>query len=229
MHGGGFIMGSAENDDLWCRRVANAVPCLVVNIDYRLAPEHKFPAALEECYDVVRYLHSNAAKLRIDPARIAVGGQSAGANLAAGICLLARDRREFPIVCQVLNYPPLDMTIDPYSKANLDKILTARMQILFNACYLRNEDDALNPLVSPLLVQDLAGLPDALIITAELDPLRPEAEQYAKRLAVAGVNATCEMFAGCMHAFTHFGPKAAARAAQSLTCEQLKTAFRKSR
>lgn len=221
LHGGGFMMGSAEDDDIWCRRLANAVPCLVVNIDYRLAPEHKFPIALEESYAVIKYLHENAARLRINPQRIAVGGQSAGGNLAAGLCLLARARQEFTVCYQVLNYPALDMSVDPFSQPS-DKILTPRLRTLFNNCYFRTKDDALNPLVSPLLTVDLVGLPAALIITAELDPLRPEAEHYAKKLTAAGVNADCKMFADCMHAFTHFGPKPAAEEAGRLVHEQLR-------
>ena len=225
MHGGGFIMGSAATDDDWCRRLADAVPCLVMNIDYRLAPEHRFPAALEECYAVIGHLYAQAAEWGIDRQRIAVGGQSAGANLAAALCLLARDRREFPLRYQVLNYPPLDMTLDPDGKPAGDKILTARMQKLFNACYLRNEADAANPLVSPLLTPDLSRLPAALIIAAELDPLRPEAERYASRLIAAGVAASCEVFAGCMHAFTHFGPETAASGALASIARHLRAAF----
>ncbi|MDF2500434.1 MAG: esterase [Anaerosporomusa subterranea] len=224
LHGGGFMMGSAEDDDIWCRRLVSAVPCLVVNIDYRLAPEHKFPIALEESYAVVKYLHDNAPALRINPQRIAVGGQSAGGNLAAGLCLLARSRQEFSFCYQVLNYPALDMSVDPFSQP-ADKILTPRLRALFNDCYLRTKDDALNPLVSPLLAENLASLPAALVITAELDPLRPEAEQYAKRLTDAGVKTICKMFIGCMHAFTHFGPRPSAEEAERLIHTQLRRAF----
>lgn len=225
MHGGGFIMGSADDDDTWCRQIANSVPCLVVNIEYHLAPEHKFPTALEECYDVLQWLHLNAQELDIDPERIAVGGQSAGGNLAAGLCLLARDRG-LSIAYQVLNYPPLDLTIDPHSKTTHDTILTARMQILFNACYFRTESDALNPLISPLLASDLSNLPGALIITAEYDPLRPEAEAYAARLTAASVHVSLESFPGCMHAFTHFGPPLASETARQIVQNKLTSALR---
>lgn len=225
MHGGGFIMGSPEDDDAWCRQIADAVGCLVINIDYRLAPEHKFPTALEECYEVITWLCQQEQKLHIDSERIAVGGQSAGGNLAAGLCLLARERQEFMLACQVLNYPPLNMTLDPSKKISRDTILTARMQRLFNTCYFRTEADAENPLVSPLLADDHSRLPAALIIAAELDPLLPEAEQYANHLRAAGVRATCKVFTGCMHAFTHFGPEAAAREALGLVCEYLVRAF----
>jgi acetyl esterase len=227
LHGGGFILGCAEDDDVWCRKIANAVDCLVVNIDYCLAPENKFPAALEECYAVIQWLCENAAELGIDPTRIAIGGQSAGGNLAAGLCLLTRARGTGSFVYQILNCPPLDMTIDPFTKSSQDTLLTARLQTLFNDCYFRTDSDALDPLLSPLLAENLRGLPAALLITAEYDPLRPEAERYAKRLDTAGVPALCKSFTGCMHAFTHFGPRQAAEEAERLVHSRLQMAFRR--
>lgn len=225
IHGGGFVMGSADDDDVWSRKIVNAVECVVVNIDYHLAPEHKFPVALEECYDVVRWVYNNAAELNIDPARIAVGGHSAGGNLTAAICLLAKDRGEFPIRYQVLDYPPLDLSIDPYTRPSADTLLTPKSQEFFNTCFFNTAADALNPLVSPLLAPDLTGLPAALIITAEYDPLRQDGELYAERLAAAGCRVIYKMFPGCMHAFTHFGPQKAAEEAWSLIHSQLRIAF----
>ncbi len=228
MHGGGFVMGSAEDDDKWCRRIANEAKCMVVNVDYRLAPENKFPVALEECYDVVRWAHGNAAALGADPARIAVGGHSAGGNLAAAICLLARERGEFSLVCQVLDYPPLDLTIDPYKDPpTLDKLLTPKTREFFTACYYNTPADTLDPHVSPLLADDLRGLPPALVISAEHDPLCPEQGRYAERLKAAGVDVTYRAFAGCYHAFTHFGPPAAADEAWRLIADKLREAFEK--
>jgi acetyl esterase len=226
-HGGGFVMGSADDDDVYCRRLANAAGCAVVNADYRLAPEHKFPAALEDCYDVVRWVHDNAAALGVDPARIAVGGHSAGGNLAAAVCLLAKARREFAIIFQVLDYPPLDLTLDPYAQESRDALLTPKAHIFFNACYFNTPADARNPLVSPLLAGDLAGLPPALVIAAEYDPLRADGERYAARLRAAGVDATYRLFAGCSHAFTHFGPEEAADEAWALIAAKLREAFGK--
>lgn len=226
-HGGGFVMGSADDDDVYCRRLANAAGCAVVNADYRLAPEHKFPAAVEDCYDVVRWVHGNAAALGVDPARIAVGGHSAGGNVAAALCLLAREKREFPLVFQVLDYPPLDLSVDPYKKGTQDKMLTPKAQTFFDDCYFNSPADAFNPLVSPLLAADLAGLPPALVIAAEYDPLRAEEERYAQRLAAAGVAVTFRLFAGCSHAFTHFGPEAAADEAWALIASKLREAFLK--
>jgi acetyl esterase len=228
MHGGGFVMGSAADDDGWCRRIADAAGCLVVSVDYRLAPEHKFPVALEECYDVVRWAHESAAAIGADPARIAVGGHSAGGNLAAAICLLAKMRGEFPVVYQVLDYPPLDLTIDPYEDAaTADKLMTPRTREFFTACYYNTPEDRFDPRFSPLLAGNLAGLPAALIISAEHDPLRAEQERYAARLKAAGVEVTYRMFAGCMHAFTHFGPPSAAEEAWRLIEDKLREAFAK--
>lgn len=225
IHGGGFVMGSACDDDVWCRRIANIVGCVVVNVDYHLAPEQKFPGALEECYYVVRWVYTHALDLNIDPGRIAVGGHSAGGNLAAALCLLSKDRGEFPIVYQVLNCPPLDLSIDPFKRPSTDTLLTPKAQDFFNTCYFNTAADALYPQVSPLLATDLSGLPDALIITAEYDPLRQDGKLYAERLAEGGVEVTYRMFPSCMHAFTHFGLPKMAEEAWTLIYSQLKRAF----
>lgn len=225
IHGGGFIQGSTQDDDGWCRQIAAAVGCIVVNIEYHLAPEHQFPLQLEECYDVARWLQTQAAVNGFDPLRIAIGGSSAGGNFAAALCLLARQRQDVSFCFQVLNYPPLDFSVDPATKGDTDTLLTARAQEFFTACYLRDASDALNPLASPLLADDLDGLPPALIITAEHDPLRAEDEAYAKRLAATGATVTYKMFAGCYHAFTHLGPEPAAMQAWELIRTQLKQAF----
>jgi Esterase/lipase len=226
-HGGGFVMGSADDDDEWCRRIAAAVGCTVVNVDYHLAPEHQFPLPIEECYDVVKWVYDIAAGLGIDPARIAIGGHSAGGNLTASLCLLARERREFPVVFQVLDYPPLDLTADPFAAKSRDTLLTPKARAFFSACYFTAPEDAGSPLASPLLARELAGLPAALVITAEYDPLRGEGERYARRLTSAGVGVTYRMFAGCMHAFTHFGPAASQREAWNLIQDELRGAFAK--
>ncbi|MDR7867653.1 MAG: alpha/beta hydrolase [Sporomusaceae bacterium] len=226
-HGGGFVMGSADDDDGWCRRIADAAGCAVVNVDYRLAPEHRFPVALEECYDVAKWVCADADGLGVDPGRLAVGGHSAGGNLAAGLCLLAKARREFSVVYQVLDYPPLDLTVDPYAAVTGDKLMTPATRAFFTACYVSAPQDVHNPLLSPLLADDLSGLPAALVITAEHDPLRSDGERYAARLKDAGVEVTYRMFPGCMHAFTHFGPEEAALEAWRLIEDKLRAAFAK--
>ncbi|SDE01298.1 alpha/beta hydrolase [Sporomusa acidovorans] len=228
LHGGGFILGSAEDDDVWCRKIANAVNCVVVNIDYPLAPECKFPIPLEESYAVVKWVHDHAEELGIDSGRIAVGGHSAGGNLAAAICLLARDRREFPIIYQILDYAVLDNSIDAYNKHlhPEETMLTPKLVNLFTACYIRSEEDTKNPFVSPLLEKNLQELPPALIIAAEFDPLYEEDRLYAERLADAGIEVVFRKFSGCCHAFTHFGPEEAANAAWALIYSQLRRAFK---
>ena len=225
IHGGGFIQGSTQDDDGWCRQIAAAVGCVVVNIEYHLAPEHKFPLQLEECYDVIKWVQATADENGFDRSRIAIGGSSAGANFSAALCLLARQRQDVVLCYQVLNYPPLDFLTDPETKGDRDPLLTARAQAFFTACYLQDPADAANPLASPLLAESLAGLPPALIITAELDPLCAEDEQYAKRLAADGVAVTYQMFAGCSHAFTHMGPESASTEAWALIQMKLQQAF----
>ena len=225
IHGGGFIQGGTRDDDGWCRQLAVAADCAVVNIEYHLAPETKFPVQLDECYDVAKWALTQAAENEFDPLRIAVGGSSAGANFTAALCLLARQRQDVKICFQVLNYPPLDFVTDPETKGDSDTLLTARAQAFFTACYLREASDAFNPLASPLLAEELSGLPPALIITAEYDPLRAEDEAYANRLQAAGVAVTYKTFDGCMHAFIHLGPESAATEAWNLIQESLRQAF----
>ena len=225
IHGGGFIQGSPGDDDFWCRQIADAADCAVVSIDYHLAPEYRFPVALYECYDVIKWLHDQADCSGMDPGRIAVGGHSAGGNLAAAVTLLARERREFSLVFQVLNYPVLDFVQDPYEKTGQDLLLTAKAQSFFSTCYLEDSEAAKNPLASPILAESFVGLPPALVIAAEFDPLRAENERYAEALKVAGVAVTYRLFPGCMHAFTHFGPEAAANEAWRLIQDSLRQAF----
>ena len=225
IHGGGFIQGSPGDDDFWCRQIADAADCAVVSIDYHLAPEYRFPVALYECYDVIKWLHDQADFLGMDSGRIAVGGHSAGGNLAAALTLLARERREFSLVFQVLNYPVLDFVRDPYEKIGQDLLLTAKAQSFFSACYLEDAEAAKNPLASPILAESFAGLPPALVIAAEFDPLRAENEQYAEALKRAGGAVTYRLFPGCMHAFTHFGPEESANEAWRLIRNSLRQAF----
>ena len=225
IHGGGFVQGSPGDDDPWCRRIVAAVGCAVVSIDYHLAPEYRFPIALYECYDVVKWVHDQASSLGLDSRRIAVGGHSAGGNLTAALCLLARQRREFSLVFQLLNYPVLDFVTDPYQKTTQDTLLTPKAQEFFSRCYIEDDETAKNPLASPLFAGAFDGLPPALVIAAEYDPLCAENEQYARYLATAGVEVTSRMFKGCMHAFTHFGPEAAANEAWALIHETLRKVF----
>lgn len=225
MHGGGFVMGSAELDDAWCPVIADRASCLVVNIDYHLAPEYKFPAALYECYDILKWLYENPNVLQVDNKRIAVGGHSAGGNLAAALCLLNKEREKIPLVKQILNYPPLDLATDPDLKFKHKKAIPPRMAKLFNESYLKSMKDAENPLVSPVYAEDLEDLPPALIITAEFDSLADEADYYASQLEEAGVTVKKKRYMEAAHAFTHTGELKQAEEAWHLISDELKEAF----
>jgi len=205
-HGGGWVLGDLESHDHVCRALANSVPCTVISVDYRLAPEHKFPAAVDDSYAATEWIVAHAGDLGIDAARIAVGGDSAGGNLAAIVSQIARDRRGPNIVFQLLIYPATDMGMGlPSMDENADgPILTKAAMLWFMNHYLSGEQDRTNPLASPLLAADLTGLPPALIITAQCDPLRDEGEAYARRLKEAGVSAEVQEYEGMPHGFFSF-------------------------
>ncbi|HEY7414161.1 MAG TPA: alpha/beta hydrolase, partial [Ktedonobacteraceae bacterium] len=160
-HGGGWVICDLDTHDDVCRSLAKGTPCIVVTVDYRLAPEHKFPAAVEDCYAATQWVARNAASLNGDPARVAVGGDSAGGNLTAVIAQLARDRGEPPLAFQLLIYPATDFNSNtPSSRENADGyFLTRDDMIWFRDHYLNSLDDRNNPLASPALTSDLSGLP----------------------------------------------------------------------
>lgn len=204
MHGGGFVKGHFSQDELFCRKVCNAVNSAVIDIDYKIAPEFMFPYALNECYDVIKWAYENHKELGIDKNKIAVGGHSAGANIAIGITLMANERSEFPIACQVLDYPPTDLYGDPALKElACDTVVPAKKAELYTDMYIKKEDRR-NIFASPIFAksEQLKGLPPALIITAELDSLCSEGEKYASMLVSSGVEVTAKRFLGCKHGFT---------------------------
>ena len=188
-HGGGWVIGDLESHDQLCRALANAVPRIVVSVDYRLAPEHKFPAAVEDAIAATRWIAANAARLGIDAGRLAVGGDSAGGNLAAVVSLDARDRGGPRLVHQFLIYPGTDMRMGwPSLERHAQQLpLTRAGMHWFIAHYLRNDGDKTDWRASPLLASSLTGLPPALVITAGFDPLCDEGEAYAEALRKAGV------------------------------------------
>lgn len=229
-HGGGFVAGVPEHDDSYCRRLAHNLGCLVVNLDYALAPEQPFPAGLRQSFAVLEWLAEQAAALGIDPQRIAVGGHSAGGNLATGVASLARGHQRLRVVHQLIDYAALDLALDPGAKSStIDKpLLGAGLGRFFNSCYLSDPAQARDPLASPLLatVDELRGMPPATLITAEYDVLRGEGEAYAEKLRQAGVAVHERMFAGCDHMFTHLGPDDSAEEAWQLMEDGLREAFR---
>jgi acetyl esterase len=206
MHGGGFMLGTLEGDDRKCRALTTRGSCIVVSVGYRLAPETKFPGALEDTYSALEWVAANAAELRVDPARIALGGESAGGNLAAAAALAARDRGGPTIALQLLIYPVTDMRLDTpsFSEFADGPIITRRDVAWFNEQYIARAEDADSPYLSVLRAPDLRRLPAALVVTAGCDPLRDQGEAYAVRLRDAGVEALTWRYDGMPHGFLGF-------------------------
>jgi len=203
-HGGGWVVCDLDTHDTTCRSLARQAGAVVVAVDYRLAPEHRFPAAVVDCDAATRWVAANAQRLNIDPRSIAVGGDSAGGNLAAVIALKFRDEGGPALALQVLVYPVTNLAsfdTPSYQEFADGYYLTRAEMEWFRGHYLGSAEEGLNPNASPLLAPDLRGLPAALVITAECDTLRDEGEAYARRLAEAGVEVTCSRYAGMIHPF----------------------------
>ncbi|HET6209638.1 MAG TPA: alpha/beta hydrolase [Jatrophihabitans sp.] len=197
--GGGWTLGQIDTCDGICRRLANLAGCVVIAAGYRLAPEHKFPAAVDDCLAAVRWVAEHAGELSLDPNRIAVGGDSAGGNLAAVVALQAG---EF-LCAQLLVYPNTLYGADtPSMRDNDDPVLFNRRSVQWYwQHYLACPEDGRDPRASPLLAAEHSGLPPALVITAEYDPLRDEGELYAEQLRAAGVPVELNRYDGMMHGF----------------------------
>jgi acetyl esterase len=221
LHGGGWTEGSAAGIDELCDTLARDAGCVVAAVDYRLAPEHPFPAALDDCFAATAWLAEHGGGLGIDTARLAIGGGSAGANLAAAVTLLARDRGGLALAFQLLTYPPMDHA----ALADDERATFQRADIEWHwSQYLPTPSDGDDPRASPLRATDLSGLPPALVITAEHDPLTEEAEAYAERLLAAGVPVTVHRFAGAQHGF-FASATPQGEAARALAAAALRNAF----
>jgi acetyl esterase len=202
-HGGGWVIGNLETVDVPCRLLANRANCVVVSVDYRLAPEHKFPAAADDSYAAAKWVVENAASIQVDVERVAIGGDSAGGNLAAVVALMARDKSEISLAYQMLVYPVTNHSYatESYTENADGYLLTKDSMVWFWNHYLRNEEDGKNPYASPLQAEDLSGLPPALVLTGEFDPLRDEGEAYAERLREAGVQVEAKRYDGMIHGY----------------------------
>lgn len=229
-HGGGWSIGDLDTHDTLCRELANGSGCAVVSVDYRLGPEHRFPAAVDDSLAAARWVSRNAPALGIDAARLAVGGDSAGGNLAAVVAIAARDAGDLPLAFQLLVYPATDMRrIAPSHERNASGYLLTRETVAYyHDHYIVDPTDDLDWRASPLLREDLGGLPPALVLTAGYDPLRDEGLQYAQRLSEAGNRATYVCFERQIHGFILMGKAIdEASTAVTLCAASLRNALRR--
>ena len=207
LHGGGWVIGDVEGYDPVCRDLCKGAGVVVVSVEYRLAPEHKFPTPVEDCYAATKWVVANAALIGGDPARVAVGGDSAGGNLSAAVALMARDRGGPALKFQLLVYPVTDHNLNTNSyRANGEGYLLTKtgMDWFWNH-YINKPGDDANPYMSPLRASNLNNLPPALVITAEFDPLRDEGTAYAEKLKAAGNQVTYSDYKGAIHGFFSLG------------------------
>jgi acetyl esterase len=206
-HGGGWTIGDLDTHDVLCRQLANQARCAVLSVEYRLAPEHPFPAAVDDCRAALEYAARHGAELGIDAERIAVGGDSAGGNLAAVVALLARDAGGPAIRHQLLIYPATDQRAasESHRRNGAGYLLTRESIECFRRYYLPRQDDWLDWRASPLLAESLAGLPPAFVLTAGYDPLLDEGRAYAERLAREGVEVAYREYGDMVHGFILMG------------------------
>jgi len=206
-HGGGWVIGDLDSHDVVCRQLADAGALIVISVDYRLAPEHKFPAAADDAIAATQWIAANARDLGIDAARLSIGGDSAGGNLTAVVALAARDAGGPALAGQVLIYPATDfaMSHGSHSEPETSVLLTHSVIRWFRDHYLSGAADIHDWRASPARAQDLAGLPPAYVLTAGADPLRDEGDEYAARLEQAGVSVTTRHYPGQFHGFFTMG------------------------
>ncbi len=228
-HGGGWVIGELDVVDVPCRALANQAGCVVVSVDYRMAPEHKFPAAVNDCYAATKWVADHGAEIGVDPKRIAVGGDSAGGNLAAVVSLMARDRGGPNLVYQVLIYPVTDATISTKSyEENADGyLLTKDGMVWFFNHYMNEDTNRKDPLLSPHWAENHKDLPPAIVITGGFDPLRDEGDAYAAKLKDAGNSVQHSHYPDMIHGFFWLGGVLTThyqKALDEITAE-LRTAF----
>ncbi|MFP3154416.1 alpha/beta hydrolase [Lachnospiraceae bacterium ZAX-1] len=206
MHSAGFVLGSAEMDDQMCRYFNAKTGVKIINIDYPKSPKNQFPIAIEAAYEVILHYVNNDKEYKIDIASVGVGGHSAGGNMAAALCLKAKELGELSFKYQILDYPPLDITIDPYERVSPQGAISPKMMEMFNVSYLGEDWKNQNSIyASPILASQsgLAGLPPALIIVAGRDSLHDDGVRYAELLRKAGVYVELRDFKDSFHGFTY--------------------------
>jgi acetyl esterase len=206
-HGGGWVIGSLDSHDVVCRKLADEGQLIVISVDYRLAPEHKFPAAVDDAIAATKWIADNARRLGIDASRLSVGGDSAGGNLATVVAISARDGNGPAIAGQVLIYPATDfaLTHPSHSEPETNLLLSHSVIRWFRDNYLNGAADAEDWQASPARAKTLTGLPPAYVLTAGADALRDEGDEYAKRLKEAGVPVAHQTFPGQFHGFFTMG------------------------
>lgn len=203
LHGGGFVLGTADMDEAINIAFSRDVGCKVISINYAKAPDFAYPAAVNQIYAVVNHVYEHAEKYAIDPTRMAIGGHSAGGNLSTVTCMKAKKEGKFQFVCQVLDYPPLDLATSPLDKPQPKGCIPPKMASMFDACYI-DPTQAKDPYVSPVYAtqDDLEGLPPALLILAGMDSLHDEGVKYCEMLKAAGVATECYEYPHARHGFT---------------------------
>jgi acetyl esterase/lipase len=207
LHGGGWVIGDLDTHDKICRAIGRRAGAVVVSVDYRRAPEHAFPAALEDSIDALAWVADNAAALRIDPRKLVIAGDSAGGAMATIVAAETRDTERPALALQVLVYPATNLSgfeTASHREFAEDHFLTRSLMEWFASQYIPRPADRTRPDASPAFIDDLGGLPPALVITAECDPLRDEGEVYAQRMRDSGVPVTLTRYAGMIHPFLHF-------------------------
>jgi acetyl esterase len=204
LHGGGFILGNADMDETMNLAFAQQVGCKVISIEYAKAPEFPYPVAVDQIYAVVKHVFENAEKYAVDREKMAIGGHSAGGNLSTVTCMKAKKEGESQFVCQVLDYPPLDLATSPFDKPQPKGCIPPKMATVFDACYV-DPAQAKDPYVSPVYAtqEDLKGLPPALFILAGRDSLHGEGLKYCEMLKTAGVVTECYNYPHAVHGFTY--------------------------
>lgn len=205
LHGGGFVYGCPELDDTMCQFFPDKAKVKVISIDYPKAPAHPFPNGINATYEVIKHYVDNAVQYKIDPKRVGIGGHSAGANFTAVICMMAKEKGDLSFKYQILDYPPLDMSIDVFTKPTPPKALSPETIDMYNTCYYDNDPEkAKNPYVSPNYAtkEQLTDLPPALLIICGIDTLYDEGKVFHKMLIDAGVSVEFHDFKDSVHGFT---------------------------